>query len=60
MSVSSLVIQSLLLPPSAAGSKTSPVATYLGRLAPGSRRGQLDALTPSRAFLPRALPMPRA
>jgi site-specific recombinase XerD len=44
MSVSSLAIQSLLLPPSAAGSKTSPVATYLGRLAPGSRRGQLDAL----------------
>ncbi len=44
MSVSSLLIQSPLLPAAAAGSKTSPVATYLGRLAPGSRRGQLDAL----------------
>jgi integrase/recombinase XerD len=44
MSVSSLLIQSPLLPPSAAGSKISPVATYLGRLAPGSRRGQLGAL----------------
>ena len=44
MSVSSLLIHSPLLPPSAAGSNTSPVATYLGRLAPGSRRGQLDAL----------------
>ena len=33
-----------LLPAAAAGNNTSPVATYLGRLAAGSRRGQLDAL----------------
>jgi site-specific recombinase XerD len=44
MGVSSLAIEALLLPASAAGNNVSPVATYLGRLAPGSRRGQLDAL----------------
>lgn len=33
-----------LLPAAAAGNNTGPVATYLGRLAAGSRRGQLDAL----------------
>ena len=44
MGVSSLSIEAPLLPASAAGNNTSPVATYLGRLAPGSRRGQLDAL----------------
>jgi hypothetical protein len=44
MGVSSLLIDAPLLPVSAAGNNSSPVATYLGRLAPGSRRGQLDAL----------------
>jgi site-specific recombinase XerD len=44
MSVSSLPIEAPLLPAAAAGNNTSPVATYLGRLAAGSRRGQLDAL----------------
>ena len=44
MGVSSLLIQASLLRASAAGNDTSPVATYLGRLGPGSRRGQLDAL----------------
>jgi site-specific recombinase XerD len=44
MGVSSVLIDAPLLPVSAAGNNTSPVATYLGRLAPGSRRGQLDAL----------------
>jgi len=44
MGVSSLPIEAPLLPVSATESNTGPVATYLGRLAPGSRRGQLDAL----------------
>jgi site-specific recombinase XerD len=44
MGVSSLLIDAPLLPVSAAGNTTSPVATYLGRLGPGSRRGQMDAL----------------
>lgn len=44
MSVSSLPIEAPLLPASAAGNNTSPVATYLGRLGPGSRRGQMGAL----------------
>ena len=44
MGVSSLLIDAPLLPASAAGNNTSPVATYLGRLGPGSRRGQMDAL----------------
>lgn len=44
MGVSSVLIDAPLLPVSAAGNNTSPVATYLVRLAPGSRRGQLDAL----------------
>ena len=44
MSVSSLPIEAPLLPASAAGHNTSPVATYLGRLGPGSRRGQMGAL----------------
>lgn len=44
MGVSSLPIEAPLLPASAARNDNSPVATYLGRLAAGSRRGQLDAL----------------
>jgi hypothetical protein len=44
MGVSSLPIEAPLLPVSAARNDNSPVATYLGRLAAGSRRGQLDAL----------------
>jgi site-specific recombinase XerD len=44
MGVSSLPIEAPLLPAAAAGNNNSPVATYLGRLALGSRRGQLDAL----------------
>jgi len=44
MGVSSLLIDAPLLPASAAGNNTSPVATYLGRLAVGSRRGQMGAL----------------
>ena len=44
MGVSSLLIDAPLLPASAAGNNTSPVATYLGRLGPGSRRGQMGAL----------------
>ena len=49
MGVSSLPTEAPLLPTSVAGNNNSPVAnspvaTYLGRLAPGSRRGQLDAL----------------
>jgi site-specific recombinase XerD len=44
MGVTSLPIEAPLLPASAAGSNISPVATYLGRLAAGSRPGQLDAL----------------
>jgi site-specific recombinase XerD len=42
--VSSVLIDAPLLPASAAGNNTSPVATYLGRLGPGSRRGQMGAL----------------
>jgi len=44
MGVSSLPIEAPLLSASAARNDNSPVATYLGRLAAGSRRGQLDAL----------------
>jgi site-specific recombinase XerD len=44
MSVSSSLIEALILPAAATGNNTSPVATYLARLAPGSRRGQLAAL----------------
>jgi integrase/recombinase XerD len=44
MGVSSLLIDAPLFPVSAAGNNTSPVATYLGRLGPGSRRGQMGAL----------------
>jgi site-specific recombinase XerD len=44
MGVSSSLIEVPLVPASAAGNNTSPIATYLGRLATGSRRGQLDAL----------------
>jgi site-specific recombinase XerD len=50
MGVSSLPTGAPLLPTSVAAANNnspvanSPVATYLGRLAPGSRRGQLDAL----------------
>jgi site-specific recombinase XerD len=44
MGLSSVQIHSPLLPASAVGNNTSPVATYLGRLAPGSRRGQMNAL----------------
>jgi site-specific recombinase XerD len=43
MGVSSSLIEALR-PAAAAGSSTNPVATYLARLAPGSRRGQLAAL----------------
>jgi site-specific recombinase XerD len=44
MSVSSSLIEALLIPAAATGNNTSPVSTYLARLAPGSRRGQLAAL----------------
>jgi integrase/recombinase XerD len=44
MGLSSLTIAAPLLPASAAGNNTSPVTTYLGRLGPGSRRGQMGAL----------------
>jgi integrase/recombinase XerD len=44
MGVSSSLIEAPLLPAAAAGNKASPVTTYLCRLAPGSRRGQLAAL----------------
>jgi len=44
MGVCSLLIDAPLLPASAAGNNISPVATYLGRLGPGSRRGQMGAL----------------
>lgn len=44
MGVSSSLIEAPLLPAAAAGNNASPVTTYLGRLAPGSRRGQLAAL----------------
>jgi site-specific recombinase XerD len=44
MSASSMLIEASPLPAAAAGSSTNPVATYLARLAPGSRRGQLAAL----------------
>lgn len=44
MSASSSLIETPLLPLAAAGRNASPVAAYLARLAPGSRRGQLDAL----------------
>jgi len=44
MGVSSSLIEAPLLPAAAAGNKASSVTTYLCRLAPGSRRGQLAAL----------------
>jgi integrase/recombinase XerD len=44
MGVSSLSIEAPLLPASSAGNDNGPVGTYLGRLGPGSRRGQLHAL----------------
>jgi site-specific recombinase XerD len=44
MGVSSLLIDAPLLPASAAGNNSGPVATYLSRLGPGSRRGQMRAL----------------
>jgi site-specific recombinase XerD len=44
MSVSSPLIQPSLLPGGMLGTDTGPVASYLARLAPGSRRGQLSAL----------------
>jgi len=44
MGLSGLPIEAPLVPASAAANINSPVTTYLGRLAPGSRRGQLDAL----------------
>jgi hypothetical protein len=45
MGVFSSLVEAPLLPAAGAGNNASPVTTYLGRLAPGSRRGQLAALS---------------
>ena len=50
MSVSSLPIEAPLLPASAAGNNTSPVATYLGRLVRAADVGKWVRSTSSRAF----------
>ena len=49
MSASTTLIETPLFPAAAAGTKASPVTTYLGRLAPGSRRGQLADAQHNRA-----------